>query len=105
MRKFIDTHSSSFPEPVHEGKPSLWHLTDILEWFNTNEAKKVSKEIFEVSQVNMELNILKSCIKVTGTEAENGPNNNMQPTPAAARLFVQSLRSFLHKNSLRSTNG
>ncbi len=31
MRKLIETRGASFPEPVHEGIPSLWHLTDILD--------------------------------------------------------------------------
>ncbi len=39
MRELIQTKGSFFPEPVHEGKPSLWHLTDILSWFQEHEAR------------------------------------------------------------------
>ena len=30
IRQLIQSKGASFPEPLHEGKPSLWHLTDIL---------------------------------------------------------------------------
>ena len=65
MRKLIETRGASFPEPVHEGKPSLWHLTDILAWFRECESRDIQSEIFEVSQINMQLNVYKACMKAS----------------------------------------
>jgi len=86
MRKLIQSKGASFPEPVHEGKPSLWHLTDILAWFQEHESRNVENEIFEVSQINMQLNVYKSCVKASASfhhgfkfEA-NAPNNALQGT-------------------------
>lgn len=86
MRKLVQSKGASFPEPVHEGKPSLWHLTDILAWFQEHESRDVEDEIFEVSQINMQLNVYKSCIKASASfhhgfkfEA-NAPNNALQGT-------------------------
>ena len=63
MRKLIETKRASFPEPIHEGKPSLWHLIDILAWFKENESRDIPSELWEVSQINMQLNLYKSCMK------------------------------------------
>jgi hypothetical protein len=65
MRKLIQVKGASFPEPVHEGKPSLWHLADIFSWFREHESRVVKSEIFEISQVNMQLNVYRSCVKAS----------------------------------------
>lgn len=86
MRKLIETKGASFPEPVHEGKPSLWHLSDILAWFRERESRNIESEIFEVSQINMQLNVYKSCMKASasfhdGFQFEaNAPNDALQGT-------------------------
>lgn len=54
--KLIETKRDTFPEPVHEGNPSLWHLADVLTWFDEHDARKFSKELLEVSKVNLRLN-------------------------------------------------
>jgi hypothetical protein len=84
MRKLIQAQGASFPEPVHEGKPSLWHLTDILAWFREHESRDIQNEVFEVSQINMQLNVYKSCVKATATFHDgfkfevNAPNDALQ---------------------------
>lgn len=84
MRKLIQAKGASFPEPVHEGKPSLWHLTDILAWFREHESRDVQSEVFEVSRINMQLNVYKSCVKAAaafhdGFKFEaNAPDEGLQ---------------------------
>jgi len=84
MRKLIQIKGTSFPEPVHEGKPSLWHLTDILAWFREHESRDIQSEVFEVAKINMQLNIFKSCMKASaafqdGFQFEaNAPDNALQ---------------------------
>jgi hypothetical protein len=84
MRKLIEARGASFPEPIHEGKPSLWHLTDILVWFRERESRDIQSEVFEISQINMQLNVYKSCLKAAasfhdGFQFEaNAPNPVLQ---------------------------
>jgi hypothetical protein len=84
MRKLIQTRGASFPEPVHEGKPSLWHLTDILAWFRKHESRTVQNEVLEVSRITMQLNVYKSCIRAAATFHDgfkfeaNAPNTALQ---------------------------
>lgn len=86
MRKLIQTKGTSFPEPVHEGKPSLWHLTDILAWFRETESRDIESEIYEVSKINMQLNVFKSCVKASASFQDgfqfeaNAPNKALQRT-------------------------
>lgn len=65
MRKLIATKGAGFPEPLHEGRPSLWHLSEVLEWFAANESRNISAEIADVARINMQLNVSRSCSKLT----------------------------------------
>ena len=65
MRQLIYAKGASFPEPVHEGKPSLWHLSDILTWFREYESRDVQAEVYDVSKINMQLNVFKSCVRAS----------------------------------------
>jgi hypothetical protein len=86
MRKLIQAKGASFPEPVHEGKPSLWHLTDILAWFREYESRDIQTEVFEVSRITMQLNVYKSCVKAAATFHDgfkfeaNAPSRALQGT-------------------------
>ncbi len=86
LRELIQTKGAFFPEPVHEGKPSLWHLTDILSWFQEHESRTIQSEIYEVSKINMQLNVFKSCLKVASSFQDgfrfeaNAPNKALQGT-------------------------
>ncbi|MGM0533836.1 MAG: DNA-binding protein [Campylobacterota bacterium] len=45
------------PIPVHVGKPSMWHLSNVLEWFkNNNTAKAIDNNLFEIAQTNKAIN-------------------------------------------------
>jgi len=55
----INNHS--FPAPVHEGKSAIWHLSYILNWFqstNTVETGSLSSTV-EIANVNRQINIIK----------------------------------------------
>lgn len=86
MRKLIQVKGASFPEPVHEGKPSLWHLTDVLAWFQEIESRDIESAVYEVAKINMQLNIFKSCVKASvlfrdGFQFKaNAPNKALQQT-------------------------
>lgn len=63
IRKVVTSQSKSFPDPVHEGKPSLWHLADVLCWVNVNEPKKSNKQLLELAKLNMQINSYKALLK------------------------------------------
>jgi hypothetical protein len=84
IRQLIQSRGVSFPEPVHEGKPSLWHLMDILVWFRENQARNIEAEIYEVAKINMQLNVFKSCVKASAAFQNgfqfvaNAPNKKLE---------------------------
>jgi predicted DNA-binding transcriptional regulator AlpA len=56
MRKLLQTHTESFPLPLHEGRSSLWHLADVLDWFEQRQGRPVDPMLREVAGVNMQTN-------------------------------------------------
>ncbi len=67
IRKIVFNQANSFPEPVHEGNPSLWHLADVLRWITTHDPKKLNRELLEISQLNMQINLYRTCLKVSAS--------------------------------------
>ena len=57
VRKLSETHAKTFPLPFHDGSSSLWHLSDVLDWLSTNQSRKVSSDLREVSRATMRINI------------------------------------------------
>lgn len=82
MRKLIQTKGAFFPEPIHEGRPSLWHLADILAWFRDHESRDIQTEVLEVSTINMQLNVYTSCVKASATCHDGFTFEAKAPTPA-----------------------
>lgn len=65
VRKLIQDNSGSFPVPMHDGKPSLWHLIEVCTWFQQNEKARtpLQDNLIEVARVNMQLNLCRSYAK------------------------------------------
>lgn len=59
MRKLMLTHASQFPLPVHEGNPSLWHLSDILAWLMSRGAYSISADLMDVAKSAKQVNLAK----------------------------------------------
>lgn len=57
IRKLWQTHISSFPLPVHEGRSALWHFADVLEWFISHQHKALDSALYETASVNMQINV------------------------------------------------
>ncbi|MEX2523714.1 MAG: DNA-binding protein [Gammaproteobacteria bacterium] len=57
MRKLVQTHLDSFPLPLHEGRSSLWHLADVLDWFAGRQGREVDPVLLEVARESMRINI------------------------------------------------
>jgi hypothetical protein len=52
-------HAADFPQPVHEGNPSLWHLSDILGWLNEREGYSIAPELLDTARTARQVNLAK----------------------------------------------
>lgn len=59
MRKLVLSHSETFPAPIHEGKSAIWHLANVLNWFEQRKRKTIESSLIEIANANMQLNIAK----------------------------------------------
>lgn len=57
MRKLAVTNSTSFPVPVHDGNPSLWHLVDVLRWMIPRGSYSVAPGTLEIASTAKHLNL------------------------------------------------
>ena len=56
MRKLMLSHVHDFPSPVYEGSVCLWHLSDVLLWFDARADERVPTELREVAEVTRQIN-------------------------------------------------
>ena len=66
MRKLMTGNGSTFPIAVHEGKPALWHLADILAWLEAQQSRWIDAALFDVARATMLLNVAKEARKLPG---------------------------------------
>jgi len=59
MRKLALTHCATFPTPVHEGSPALWHLVDVLGWMLPRGGYNVEPSTIEVATTTKQLNLVR----------------------------------------------
>lgn len=59
MRKLMLGHAAEFPIPVHEGNPSVWHLSDVLTWLNTRGGYDIKPDVLEVARSAKQVNLAK----------------------------------------------
>jgi predicted DNA-binding transcriptional regulator AlpA len=64
VRKLILTHIQTFPDPVHTGSSSIWHLANVLQWFEHRQQKQIADSIKEMAEANMQVNLAKESIKL-----------------------------------------
>lgn len=64
MRKLMQSHIQTFPPPVHSGTTSIWHLCDVLQWFELKQNRTIDPAIKEVALANMEINLVKEFAKL-----------------------------------------
>ncbi|AQG98032.1 DNA-binding protein [Burkholderia sp. KK1] len=59
MRKLMLANAMEFPAPIHEGNPSVWHLSDILAWLNDRGGYRVDTHLLEVAKTAKQVNLVK----------------------------------------------
>ncbi|MBD2858907.1 DNA-binding protein [Spongiibacter sp. KMU-158] len=57
MRKIMLNSGQNFPAPLHEGKVSLWHLSNVLIWLRDEKHYIFDDALLEVAKITMQLNI------------------------------------------------
>ena len=60
-RKLFNSDTSSLPAPIHIGNPSIWHLSEILDWLKSlgKQENKINENLFELSHITRQINIKK----------------------------------------------
>lgn len=56
LRNIALKYSATFPAAIHEGNPSVWHLSDVLRWLNEH-GYPVNEATLEISGAAREFNI------------------------------------------------
>lgn len=67
MRKLWLAHPDDFPEPLHEGNPSIWHLAHLLRWLSRRNPGCVSRGVLEVAELAMLLNLKRQVRAIEST--------------------------------------
>ena len=57
MRKLMVNCGAAFPAPVHEGRPSIWHLAHVLTWLREEKHYQIQDDLLELARTTMQLNI------------------------------------------------
>ncbi|SAL21767.1 prophage CP4-57 regulatory [Caballeronia arvi] len=57
MRKLMLANALEFPAPVHEGNPSVWHLSDILAWLNDRGGYDIDADLLDVANAAKQVNL------------------------------------------------
>lgn len=83
IRKIVFNQANSFPEPVYEGNPSLWHLADVLRWITAHDPRRLDRELLEISQLNMQINLYRDCLKVSASTKSEVRFRLDVPAPSA----------------------
>jgi len=57
MRKLAVQTKSSFPPPIHEGTPTIWHLVTVLDWLKSRGNYEINASLWEVAKTNRQFNL------------------------------------------------
>ncbi len=64
MRKLMLAHPSQFPLPVHEGNPSVWHLSDLLVWLTNRGGYSIGSDLLDVAKSTKQVNLAKEAREI-----------------------------------------
>ncbi len=57
MRKLQLSNAATFPPPVHDGSSALWHLAQVLEWYQQEKGKVVEPALLQTAHAALQLNL------------------------------------------------
>jgi len=58
-RKLFNSDTTSLPAPIHIGNPSIWHLSEVLNWLKSigKQESRINENLFELSYITKQINI------------------------------------------------
>ncbi|MDF1543121.1 MAG: hypothetical protein RQ731_09575 [Anaerosomatales bacterium] len=63
IRQLMAFGSSRVPAPVREGRPTLWHLSSILNWLVEEKRYQVAAALLDLAETTMRVNLALSAIQ------------------------------------------
>lgn len=57
VRKLLLTCKSPGPAPVHEGRPTIWHLAKLLRWLEQEKDYRIDRELMTLAEATMQVNL------------------------------------------------
>lgn len=70
MQKLFNRYADTFPLPLHEGKSAIWHLEEVLAWFQSVQGRTVDEALAELASVTRSYNIARELGRVEPGERE-----------------------------------
>jgi hypothetical protein len=68
MRKLMIGNPATFPDAVHQGTPSLWHLRPLLGWYSETQKRSIDRLLIEVADATMKVNIARETRHLAGAK-------------------------------------
>jgi predicted DNA-binding transcriptional regulator AlpA len=65
LRGLMLRHPATFPVPVHEGNPSIWHLAAILQWLADRAGYEIDEHTLEIARATMQVNIAREALHLS----------------------------------------
>ena len=90
MRKLMIRAGATFPAPVRDGKPAIWHLSQILAWMTKTGKYEINEALIDVTKTNMMYNVChskprsRSSISTKNYPTDSGVTGTV-PTPTRYR--------------------
>jgi len=57
VRKLIVDCGAFAPVPVHEGRPTIWHLAKVLGWLREEKDYPIEEDLVELARITMQINL------------------------------------------------
>jgi hypothetical protein len=58
VRKLIFGCDAPAPKPIHEGRPTIWHLANVLQWLRQEKDYTVDEDLLALAKTNMQVNLV-----------------------------------------------
>ncbi len=58
VRKLIFGRDAPAPKPIHEGRPTIWHLAKVLHWLRLEKDYTIDDELLALAETNMQVNLV-----------------------------------------------
>ena len=71
MRSLMIKDLASFPIAVHGGKPAVYHLIEVLQWFKDIRRIDIGEPLLEISSVTRQVNLTKELRRLSESARED----------------------------------